>query len=100
MDAIQAASHPHSFLGVSKQGLAAITKTKGNDMCHIILRGSKTGPNYEEPFVKEVEKVLQSKSGVQNKIMIDCSHGNSSKKHKNQILVAQSVVRFYIFFHP
>ncbi|KAJ3106667.1 3-deoxy-7-phosphoheptulonate synthase [Phlyctochytrium planicorne] len=92
LDAITAASHPHSFLGVTKQGLAAITRTNGNDSCHVILRGSKTGPNYEKPFVDDVTAQLK-KSGLAERIMIDCSHGNSSKKHKNQIIVCEDVAK-------
>lgn len=93
MDAIHAASHPHHFLGVTKQGLAAITNTKGNESCHIILRGGKSGPNYEAPFVKDVSEQL-IKANLPSKIMIDCSHGNSRKNHKNQILVAEDLVFF------
>lgn len=90
IDAIQAASHPHHFLGVTKQGLAAITKTNGNDQCHVILRGSKLGPNYSKP---EVDKVIQSLEAVKypTRVMVDCSHGNSEKKHKNQIVAARDV---------
>ncbi|KAJ3330643.1 3-deoxy-7-phosphoheptulonate synthase [Blyttiomyces sp. JEL0837] len=86
IDAIQAASHPHHFLGVTKQGLASITRTKGNEYCHVILRGGKTGPNYKKEHVDEISKTLVG-GGHQNKIMVDCSHGNSEKKHKNQISV-------------
>ncbi|KAJ3214624.1 hypothetical protein HDU67_001432 [Dinochytrium kinnereticum] len=92
LDAITAASHPHSFLGVTKQGLAAITRTGGNEHCHVILRGSKSGPNYEKPFVDEVAAALR-KSGLPEKIMIDSSHGNSSKKHKNQLVVCSSIAQ-------
>lgn len=90
IDAIHAASHPHTFLGVTKQGLAAITKTKGNDHCHVILRGGKSGPNYSAKHVAEVKAALQ-KSKLDPRIMIDFSHGNSNKLHKNQLLVCADV---------
>jgi 3-deoxy-7-phosphoheptulonate synthase len=90
LDAIVSASHPHHFLGVTKQGLAAITKTEGNDLCHIILRGSKQGPNYTHEYVSQVRSAL-NKAQLKPKIMVDCSHGNSSKKHKNQIVVCQDI---------
>jgi len=90
VDAIKAASHPHRFLGVTKHGLAAITKTKGNQLCHIILRGGKDGPNYEKKYVDETKKALQ-KAGLPQRIMIDCSHGNSSKLHTNQPIVLQNI---------
>ncbi|KAI9366887.1 hypothetical protein DFJ73DRAFT_806013 [Zopfochytrium polystomum] len=92
IDAIQAASHPHRFLGVTKQGLAAITKTNGNDLCHVILRGSKHGPNFAEADVAAVVAELR-KSGNAPRVMIDCSHGNSEKKHKNQITAAAEIAR-------
>ncbi|KAJ3124922.1 3-deoxy-7-phosphoheptulonate synthase [Nowakowskiella sp. JEL0407] len=90
IDAIHAASHPHHFLGVTKQGLAAITNTKGNDMCHVILRGGKQGPNYEAKFVNAIAASLK-KAGLPERIMVDCSHGNSSKNHKNQPKVMDSL---------
>ncbi|KAJ9086633.1 3-deoxy-7-phosphoheptulonate synthase [Entomophthora muscae] len=92
IDAIHAASHPHHFLGVTDQGLASIVVTKGNGECHIILRGSNTGPNYESQYVTAIADQLQ-KSKLPQNIMVDCSHGNSSKKHKNQILVASNLAR-------
>lgn len=91
LDAIKAASNSHHFLGVTKQGLAAITNTKGNEFCHVILRGGKSGPNYDEETVAGVNVQLK-KASLNQKIMIDCSHGNSQKVHKNQILVVDSLV--------
>ncbi|KAJ3209299.1 hypothetical protein HK099_008527 [Clydaea vesicula] len=93
IDAIKSASSPHHFLGVTKQGLSAIVETSGNKSCHLILRGSNSGPNYEKKFVTEVIEKLK-KNGTEEKkltLMIDCSHGNSMKKHENQILVVKSV---------
>ncbi|KAJ1953053.1 3-deoxy-7-phosphoheptulonate synthase [Dispira parvispora] len=90
VDAIRAAAHPHHFLGVTKQGLAAITNTTGNDLCHIILRGGNSGPNYEKEWVAKIKEQL-TKAKLQPSIMVDCSHGNSRKVHTNQPLVAQNV---------
>jgi len=90
IDAIQAASYPHHFLGVTDQGLASIVVTKGNPDCHIILRGSNTGPNYEERFVQAISEQLE-KAKLPLNIMVDCSHGNSSKKHENQKLVSRDL---------
>lgn len=91
IDAIHAASHPHHFLGVTDQGLASIVVTKGNGECHIILRGSNTGPNYEAKYVQSISEQLE-KSKLTKNIMVDCSHGNSSKKHDNQKLVSKDLV--------
>ena len=94
LDAIKAASHSHHFLGVTKQGLDAITNTRGNEFCHVILRGGNSGPNYDEKSVEAVKDQLK-KALVSEKLMIDCSHGNSQKKHKNQLLVVHSLVCIY-----
>jgi len=90
IDAIRAARGSHHFLSVTKQGVAAIVKTTGNDSCHIILRGGKTGPNYSAESVAEVTRLLEE-AKLTPSIMIDCSHGNSSKDHRNQPAVAADV---------
>jgi len=90
IDAIRAAAHPHHFMGVTKQGLSAIIATKGNSVCHVVLRGANTGPNYEEKFVTEAANALSS-AKVNPRLMVDCSHGNSSKVPRNQILVAKDI---------
>lgn len=90
IDAVKAASSPHCFLGVTKQGLSAIVQTSGNDSCHIILRGGATGPNYEASHVKSTVEAME-KAKVNPSIMIDCSHGNSLKQHERQIIVATEV---------
>ncbi|KAJ1734236.1 3-deoxy-7-phosphoheptulonate synthase [Coemansia biformis] len=92
IDAIRSASHPHHFLGVTKSGLAAITVTRGNPLCHIILRGGNSGPNYEAEWVARISKQI-AKAGVVDNIMIDFSHGNSSKDHRNQPKVCSDVAR-------
>lgn len=89
IDAIGSASAPHHFLSVTKFGHSAIVETTGNKDCHIILRGGKT-PNYDENSVKSVTEQLAA-SKLNTKIMIDFSHGNSSKKFENQMLVATDV---------
>jgi len=90
VDAMTSASAPHSFLGVTEQGLAAIVKTKGNRDCHLILRGGDNGPNYSPVdinlAVKQIKKTDQAVA-----IVVDCSHGNSGKDDKNQPLVADAV---------
>lgn len=83
IDAVQSASHPHHFLSVTKQGLAAIVSTQGNQQCHVILRGGKTGPNFDASSVNATLDQLK-KSGVRSGVMVDCSHANSQKNHENQ----------------
>ena len=90
IDAIGAACNSHHFLSVTKHGISAIVSTKGNDACHLILRGSGAGPNYDADSVNTASEALE-KAGVNPRIMIDCSHGNSRKDHNNQPLVAKSI---------
>ena len=90
LDAIQSSSRPHHFLSVTKQGVSAIVCTAGNESCHLILRGGKSGPNYEKPEVEAAAAMLRDKH-LPASVMIDCSHGNSLKNFKNQPLVAKNV---------
>ncbi|KAE9323464.1 Phospho-2-dehydro-3-deoxyheptonate aldolase [Phytophthora fragariae] len=90
VDAVVAAKHSHCFLSVSSQGLAAIVNTSGNDTYHLILRGGKSGPNFEKEHVDDASARMLKANLVDN-VMIDCSHGNSQKKHKNQVKVAANI---------
>jgi 3-deoxy-7-phosphoheptulonate synthase len=90
LDAIQAASRPHHFLGVTKQGISAIVSTTGNESCHLILRGGKSGPNFEKPHIEEARAMLAGQHLPQF-LMVDCSHGNSLKDFRNQAKVAGNV---------
>jgi 3-deoxy-7-phosphoheptulonate synthase len=90
MDAIKAAHHPHHFLSVTKQGVAAIVATKGNDDCHLILRGGNAAPNYDAASVAQSAATLQD-NGMTPRLMIDASHGNSRKDPRRQIDVAADV---------
>merc|ERR1712098_317917 len=87
IDAIGAVRHPHHFLSVTKPGVVAIVGTVGNEDCFVILRGGTTGTNFDKESIKEA-KVALKKAGVRERLMVDCSHGNSLKNHKNQPKVA------------
>jgi 3-deoxy-7-phosphoheptulonate synthase len=76
IDAIGSAASRHHFMGVTKQGLAAITRTSGNEHGFVILRGGTKGTNYDAESVKLTKETLQKK-GQKQAIMIDCSHGES-----------------------
>ena len=90
-DAIQAASASHSFMGMTKMGQAAIFETRGNDDCHVILRGGKQ-TNYAKADVDAACALLKS-AGLPEQVMIDVSHANSSKQHARQIVVAADVAQ-------
>ena len=87
IEAIRSAAHPHHFLSVTKQGVAAIVSTLGNRDCHLILRGGTKGPNYEAESVAAAAAELQA-SGLAPRVMVDCSHANSGKDHLRQAAVA------------
>ena len=91
VDAIRAAQAPHHFLSVTKAGHSAIVSTSGNEDCHIILRGGKA-PNYDAPSVNAAAKGL-AEAGLAQRLMIDCSHSNSSKNPQKQVDVGQDVAR-------
>ncbi|KAK6458088.1 2-dehydro-3-deoxy phosphoheptonate aldolase [Scheffersomyces xylosifermentans] len=98
VDAMRAASHPHHFLSVTKPGIVAIVGTDGNKDTFVILRGGKKGTNFDEVSVKETkEQLIKSKIVSEEnpgpRIMVDCSHGNSNKDHRNQPKVAAEIAR-------
>ncbi|EPT05198.1 hypothetical protein FOMPIDRAFT_1111832 [Fomitopsis schrenkii] len=92
IDACRAASQPHVFLSVGKEGLSSIVETEGNPDVHVILRGGASGPNYAAEYVRDCGAKL-AKAGFPQKIMIDCSHGNSQKQHQRQIDVAEDIAQ-------
>ncbi|KAI9728922.1 MAG: Phospho-2-dehydro-3-deoxyheptonate aldolase amt16 [Chrysothrix sp. TS-e1954] len=87
IDAIGAVKHPHHFLSVTKPGVVAIVGTVGNEDCFVVLRGGKKGTNFDAKSIAEAKAQLSS-SGLRQRLMVDCSHGNSEKNHKNQPKVA------------
>ncbi|KFY96320.1 hypothetical protein V500_02515 [Pseudogymnoascus sp. VKM F-4518 (FW-2643)] len=87
IDAIGAVRHPHHFLSVTKPGVVAIVGTVGNEDCFVILRGGTKGTNFDAKSIAEAKAALQ-KSGVRERLMVDCSHGNSQKDHRNQPKIA------------
>jgi 3-deoxy-7-phosphoheptulonate synthase len=90
IDAIGAVRHPHHFLSVTKPGLAAIVGTVGNEDCFVILRGGTSGTNYDKESIRKAKEKLVAK-GLSPRLMVDCSHGNSEKNHKNQPKVARNL---------
>jgi 3-deoxy-7-phosphoheptulonate synthase len=89
IDAVQAAAHPHHFLSVTKEGRTAIFTTQGNADCHVILRGGRT-PNYDASSVAAACEQLRA-AGLAAHVMVDASHGNSSKKPENQPAVVADI---------
>jgi len=90
INALQSAASSHRFMGINRQGQVALIKTSGNPDGHVILRGGLQ-PNYDSVNVSVCEQEL-AENGLEAGIVIDCSHGNSSKDHNRQPLVAENVV--------
>ncbi len=89
VDAILAAREKHHFLSVHKNGQVAIVETRGNEDCHVILRGGKE-PNYDSESVAAAAEELKA-AGLPDRLMIDCSHANSRKDYRRQGEVAADV---------
>jgi len=90
VEAIVSANHPHTFLGTSETGQSAILFTSGNPECHIILRGGGKVTNYDAVSVSSTADQMV-KCGIKPRIMIDCSHANSSKDFRKQAMVCRNV---------
>jgi 3-deoxy-7-phosphoheptulonate synthase len=89
VDAIKTARQPHHFLSVTKAGHSAIVSTNGNEDCHVILRGGPA-PNYDAASVDAAAGQLAA-AGLEQRLMIDFSHANSSKNYKRQMDVCADV---------
>ena len=89
IDAVLAAGQPHSFLGIHKSGQIAMVRTAGNPDGHLILRGGRK-PNYDEASVGAACEALAA-AGLHGSVMVDCSHGNSEKRHDRQIAVVHDL---------
>ena len=90
INAMEAAARPHNFLGINKDGHAAIVTTTGNPDGHLVLRGGKQGTNYHAEAIESAAAALE-KEGLPARVMVDCSHGNSNKDYRRQGEVAGQV---------
>ena len=90
INALKSAAAPHTFMGINQQGQVALLQTQGNPDGHVILRGGKH-PNYDSVNVSLAEQAL-AKGKLPARLVVDCSHGNSSKNHELQPLVAANVI--------
>ncbi|OLE27749.1 MAG: 3-deoxy-7-phosphoheptulonate synthase [Catenulispora sp. 13_1_20CM_3_70_7] len=90
VDAVVTAGGPHVFPGIAVSGLPAVLHTRGNEDCHLILRGGRGAPNYHAAAVAEALRRLAA-AGLPERVLIDASHDNSGKDHERQALVAVEV---------
>ncbi|MFI7573737.1 3-deoxy-7-phosphoheptulonate synthase [Micromonospora sp. NPDC049497] len=90
VDAIRAAGVPHVFPGIDFSGTPAIMHTRGNTDGHLVLRGGNDGPNYDAESVAGALDLLRA-AGLPERLVVDASHANSGKDHRNQPAVAADV---------
>jgi 3-deoxy-7-phosphoheptulonate synthase len=91
IDAMGAARHPHSFLGIDQDGVTSIVRTRGNPDGHLVLRGGRAKGNYDPQSISDAEASLR-KAGLPAVLMVDCSHANSGKQHARQEEVWHNVL--------
>lgn len=91
MDAMKAAMHPHSFLGIDQEGATCIVRTAGNPDGHVVLRGGRLATNYDAVSIASAVEQLK-KAGLRSGLMVDCSHANSGKLHTRQEEVWHNVI--------
>jgi 3-deoxy-7-phosphoheptulonate synthase len=91
IDAMGAACHPHSFLGINREGRTSIVRTTGNPDVHIVLRGGNRKPNYQAADIAQAQNKLDQ-AGIKTSLMVDCSHANSLKDHTRQEDVLHDVM--------
>ena len=92
VDALVAARSPQAFLGIDHDGQASIVETKGNEYCHLVMRGGRSGTNFDARSIAVAQDAL-SKAQVSRNIVVDCSHGNSNKDHTRQRIAFEDVVQ-------
>lgn len=91
INAMQSAIHPASFIGIDQDGNTCVLSTTGNDVCHMILRGGRSGPNYHEEDIEAAEQLMKG-AGLKPSLVVDCSHANSGKKSPRQRRVLRSII--------
>jgi 3-deoxy-7-phosphoheptulonate synthase len=90
VDACRASAANHTFFGVTPTGAAAVVTTAGNPDTHVVLRGGRSGPNYEREYVTKALDLIGG-AGLPRRVMVDASHGNSDKDYRRQAVVASAV---------
>ena len=90
-----AASQQHGFFGVDHLGRACVVETLGNPDCHVVLRGSSHGPNYDAGSIAaamaEARAEMPEGSAAVCGLVVDCSHGNSGKDEGRQAEVVREL---------
>lgn len=91
VDAVMAARYSHTFLGMDYEGNACVVQTRGNNHGHLVLRGGRSGPNYTAEHIEKASQLLAA-AGLPQRLVVDCSHGNSNKDHNRQAIVLRDLL--------
>ncbi|MCE2499495.1 MAG: 3-deoxy-7-phosphoheptulonate synthase [Dehalococcoidia bacterium] len=91
VDALVAAGTPQAFLGIDHDGQASIVETRGNRNCHLVMRGGRSGTNFDSRSISAAAEALR-KADAPAPIVVDCSHGNSNKDHTRQHIAFRDVL--------
>ena len=91
VDALVAAGTPQAFLGIDHDGQASIVETRGNQNCHLVMRGGRSGTNFDARSIAVAQDALRKADAPLN-VVVDCSHGNSNKDHTRQHIAFEDVV--------
>ena len=91
INGVLSASMPHTFIGINEMGKVSMVHTLGNPHCHIALRGGENKPNYDPVSINQALKSL-NQANLPLRIIVDCSHDNSNRKHEQQPLVFKSII--------
>lgn len=94
VQAIVSATNPHSFLGIDEDGMSCVVRTTGNPDGLVILRGSKSGPNYDDAEIAHTEELMRS-AGLTPAILVDCSHANSGSDYTRQVAVWEAMLKHH-----
>ncbi len=96
-DSCFASAQQHTFFGIDHKGRAAVVKTLGNPDCHVVLRGSSSGPNYDEQSIahamERIRSTMPADSAASHGVVVDCSHGNSGKDEHRQAEVVRNIAQ-------
>lgn len=83
VDGVRSAAQSQTFFGIDDAGQTCVVSTTGNEYGHVILRGGRTGPNYDSASLAAAAARLAD-AGLPARVVVDASHANSGKDHVRQ----------------
>ena len=91
VNALKSTMTGHSFIGIDQTGKTSVLTTRGNPGCHVISRGGERGPNCTPALLRGAQELIRE-TGIEPAILVDCSHGNSGKRHAKQEAVLRRIM--------